>query len=158
MYHQGHIEFCFEYGNMVMRWLLESTLRAQRWPSIRGMAAEERRGGWRGRVFSPAKTSWGSGNRLKNDVQRNAPIHPLPQFSSQFWWLKSVAPSPPTQPLPLTIQPLCKLSFWIGSPRRGLEFLRLSIGRNKAITFVRWTSLRLKKIEASTEYKGGLKH
>lgn len=132
--HQGHIEVCFEYGNMVIRWLLESALWAQRWPGIRGMAAGE--GG--GRVFSPAKTLWGSGNTLKNDVQRNAPIHPHPpppppQFSSQFWWLKSVTLSPPTQTLLLTIKPLCKLSFWIGVHRGGWNLL-LSIGWDKVIT------------------------
>lgn len=87
-----------------------------------------RKGG--GRVFSPAKTSWGSGNRLKNDVQRN----PLPpQFSSQFWWLKSVTPSPPNQTLLLTNQPLCKLSFWIGIHRGGW-ILHLSVGWDEVIT------------------------
>lgn len=90
------------------------------------------RRGWGvgGRVFSPAKTSWGSGNTLKNDVQRNA----APQFSSRFWWLKSVTPSPPTQTLLLlTIKPLSKLSFWIGVCRGGW-ILHLPTGRDEVIT------------------------
>lgn len=115
---------------MVMRWLLESTLRAQRWPSIRGTAAGE--GGYGlfscqtlMRVWKRTK-EWRSGECTNPIPPLNSPVN---SGGSNLLPL-----SPPTQPLLLlAIQPLCKLSFWLGVHGGGW-ILHLSFGRDVVIT------------------------